>query len=214
MKAMEKEQILLVREGKWMGCLRKAVVLMMGMAMLCLTACGSGEPYLMTLNGMEIRPGETTVQDMADAGYDFADTMSGQIVLGDEGAETVYNTFYDLSTEAEAKTIYAGSAMVKESQRVATLSIVNRDSKTKPLSECIISGMTVYFDNEEAKTVVLEGISYSDLSVEKLKEVFGKPDIAYNTGDYYKWERGDYSISVSLEDDGSLKSISTDHNEF
>lgn len=66
---------------------------------------------------------------------------------------------------------------------------------------------------EETENIIVGGIAFKDLSVEKLTEVFGKPDIAYDTGDYYKWERGDYSIDIGLNEDGSLNEIGTDHNE-
>lgn len=118
---------------------------------------------------------------------------------------TVYNMVYDLPSEIEGNTINIGNVLVKEGQKAASVTIVNRNSQAKPLAECIISDSAVDMDCAENENVTVEGIAFKDLSVEKLTEVFGKPDIAYETEDYYKWERGDYGIDISLDENGLMK---------
>lgn len=199
------------RSGHVTRRVRNVVILML--VMTCLTACGVKEPFSMVLSDTEVRPGETRVQDLADAGYEFAYFLGGKSVATEEGSITVYDMVYDLSSEIEGNTINIGNVLVKEGQKVAGVTIVNRNSQAKPLSECIISDVTVDTDCAETENIIVGGIAFKDLSVEKLTEVFGKPDIAYDTGDYYKWERGDYSIDIGLNEDGSLNEIGTDHNE-
>lgn len=213
MKTTEKKQLPVKRREELVRYLRKAMMLMIGMTMMCLTGCGSSEPYPVTLTSAEVIPGETTAQDLADAGYDFAYILGGKTVVTEEGSATVFNMVYDLSSEIEGNTINIGNVLVKEGQKVAGVTIVNRNSQAKPLSECIISDITVDVDCAETENVMIEGVAFKELSVEKLTEILGKPDIAYDTGDYYKWERGKYSIDISLNEDGSLDEVGSNHNE-
>lgn len=214
MKAEKMKQLLLNNNVKTTKYFRRAGTLIFVTAIMLLTACGVKEPFLISLSDADIEPGVTTVQELSDAGYDFAYFLGNINLYSEEGSSNTFNSVYDLASEVEGNTINIGIVLVKNGEKVANVTIVNRSSKMKPLSECIICDVTVSADCAATENVVLAGIDFKDLSVDKLSEVFGKPDTAYETGDYFKWKRGDYSIDIRLNDDGSLKEIGTSHNEY
>ena len=194
--------------------LRKINALILGIAALSFTACGVKEPFLISLSDADIKPGITTVQELADAGYDFAYAFGNIGPYTEEGRSNAFNNVYDLTSEIEGSTINIGNVLVKDGQKAASVTIVNRSHSAKPLSECIISDVTVSVDCIETENVVLAEIPFKDCSVEKFTELFGKPHTAYETGDYFQWKRGDYSVDIRFNEDGSLKEIGTSHNEY
>ncbi|MBD5393552.1 MAG: hypothetical protein HDR71_04630 [Lachnospiraceae bacterium] len=202
-------------EVKWAGYIRKLAALMLGMAMIGLTACGSAEPYKLVLgSGVEVTPGTTTVQEMADAGYEFKNAIGMPGLTEDGNVETSFNTkAYDIDMEVEGNTIYLGTALVKDGKKIANVSIVNRSLSEKPLAECIICDIEVGTDFEGAMDAVINGMAFGDISKDSLTEALGKPDIAYKTGDYCKWEKGKYSIDIYMNDDGSTDRVGVGYNE-
>lgn len=173
------------------GCL-----LLIGM----LTGCtiGGGEPYVMTVDGMQITPGTTTVQELADAGYDLSDFTGKVLVTDEDGSQHwVYGYVYDLTADAEAMTVYPAIILVKDGEQIGTLSIVNDKQSEIPIAECKIEGVIVHDDDLGHETASVEGVAFADMSAETLKEALGKPDT--DTDSKTEWERGDYSFTIEYE---------------
>lgn len=196
--------------------MRKMTAVVLAVMIMCLSGCGgSGEPYAVTVGEIQIKPGVTTMQEAEDAGYGFNDLMGGTVVRGEDGlAYTVYTQILDLNAEAEANTIYTGLVMIKDEKRVATISIVNRSAKNAPLKECVISTVTVSFDDYEVEKAAVEGVTFGNVSGETLTEVLGNAKKTPNYGCEYSWERGKYSLDLSYQEDGSLESVRSNCNEF
>lgn len=190
--------------------------LILGIVLFGLTACGPAEPYTMVLgSGAEVIPGTTTVQDMADEGYEFKNTFGIPKLTEDGEMSTSYDTkAYDITEEVEGNTIYLGTALVKDGKKAADVSIVNRSASEKPLAECIICDIEVGTEDEGAENVVINGMAFGGISKDSLTEALGKPDIAYKTGDYCKWEKGKYNIDIYLNEDGSTDRVGVGHNEY
>lgn len=171
---------------------------------------GGGKPYVIMMDGVEITPGTTTVQDLADAGYELTD-MSGRVMLNerDENGEIVYRyrNVYDLTAEAEARTLYSSLVLVKEEERAASISIINNSASAVPLSQCIVSDIYVYSDCIDADKVTVEGTPLPQLTEEMLTELFGKQDRNYNNT--IVWNKGKYYFDLGVEEDGTVKYIST-----
>lgn len=191
------------------------VLLLVGM----LAGCGaddngsdvddSGEPYVVTLDGVEVKPGQMTVQALADLGYEFSDSSGRELVIDENGGSTmVYANVYDLTYEAEAMTIYSLVDLLKDGEKVAGLSIVNDTESEIPLSDCTIVTVNVYTNDTDYEKVSIEGVAFSDLSADSLKGALGEPQT--DTENKTEWKRGDYSLQVEYEN-GKVSNIRSDY---
>lgn len=183
-------------------------ILLMGM----LAGCGSGkgEPYAVTMGGVDVKPGQTTVQELADAGFEFTDLGGRSFTpVEDENGNKIYlyESVYDLTSEAEAKTEYSMIIMVKDGEQAASVSLINESSESVPVSECIISYMTIDMGYKDADKVMVEGVSFDQLSIDKLTELFGKQSGKLNDSTT-RWQRGDYSLNLEISEDGGPQKIS------
>lgn len=218
----KKEQFFKASEGRSKRRLQRITALVLGMVMLGLTACGSSEaaaepasPYAVKIGDKEVKPGETTVQELADAGYDFSD-LSGREMSYDENGELtiLFTQVFDLSSETEALTVYPSVTVVKDSQQAALISVCNESEENAPLSECIISSVTVYSNYWEADKAAFEGIAMESISDEALTEVIGEPKRVSDNKDKYTWERGLYTLELKYREDGTIESVRSNFNEF
>lgn len=196
---------------------RKSYITAVGIAWCILLAsmlsgCGNAqkkveepaEPFIITLDGDEIAVG-CTMQDLADAGYEFSDMSGKELVMDETGhTELVYAAVYDLSGEAEANTVYISIDLLKDMEKVAGITATNAQETSIPLAECIVDAISVYSTDDHSDMVTIEGISMEQLSVEALTEIYGEP--ASSTDNYIKWTRGDYALQLEYQD-GELWNI-------
>ena len=172
---------------------------------------GGGKPYVIVMDGLEITPGKTTVQDLADAGYELSDSSSKIMASEkDEDGNTVffYRDFYDLDAEADARTLYDSIVLVKGEYPAADISIINNGGNSIPLSKCIVSEITIRNTYADADKATVEGTSFPQLTEEKITEVFGKKERMFNDTTTI-WERGNYYFSLEIEEDGTVKKFTT-----
>lgn len=220
MKVVDKEQERIDYENspagkrkQWLGLLAAVVFFLIAAVLYRMfpnIEIGGGKPYVIVMDGVEITPGKTTVQDLADAGYELTD-MSGKVMLNerDENREIVYRyrNVYDLTSEADARTLYSSLILVKEEEQAASISIINNGANAVPLSQCIVSDIYVYSYCIDADQVTVEGTPLPQLTEEMLTELFGKQDRNYNNT--IVWNKGKYYFDLGLEEDGTVKYIST-----
>lgn len=192
--------------GKKAACI--ALCILLGSV---LTGCtiGGGEPYVMTVDGTQIIPGTTTVQNLADVGYELSDFTGQTWVTGEDGNKYLaYVYVYDLTADAEAMTVYSSIVLLKDGEEIAMLSIVNDKQSEIPIAECKIESVTVHNDDLGYETASVEGVAFTDMSAETLKEALGKPDT--DTDSKTEWERGDYSLTIEYED-GQVKRVNSSY---
>lgn len=151
---------------------------------LILPACsaGSGESsgesseklLPITINGTEIRIGETTVQALLDQGMNV-----GWV---DENYERVD---VDPSMELEPEAYYTGGSIRVSENVFAQISFVTED-KAVPLGEAVIARLEFSLVGEEDKSVLekiaFDGVPITELTREKAGEMY--PDW---TGDEVMW---------------------------
>lgn len=220
MKVVDKEQERIDFENspagkrkKWLGLLPPLIFVAICLVLYKVLPdieIGGGKPYVIVMDGLEITPGKTTVQDLADAGYELSD-MSGKVMMNerDENGEIVYRyqNVYDLTAEAEARTLYASLVLVKDEEQAASISIINNDANAIPLTQCIVSDISIYGYYIDADKVTVEGIPFLQLTEEKLTELFGKEDRNYDNN--IVWDKGNYYFYLITTEDGAVKGIST-----
>lgn len=220
MKVVDKEQERIGYEKspagkkkKWLELLAVVVFFLICAALYKLfpnIEIGGGKPYVIVMDGLEITPGKTTVQDLADAGYELTD-MSGRVMLNerDENGNIVYRyrNVYDLTAEADARTLYSMLILVKEEEQAAGISIINNGSSAIPLAQCIVSDIYIYSYYIDADKVTVEGTPLPQLTEEMLTELYGKQDRNYDN--IIGWNKGNYDFDLGVEEDGTVRYIST-----
>lgn len=221
MKVVDKEQERIDYENspagkrkQWLGLLAALVFFLISAVLYRLfpnIEIGGGKPYVIVMDGLEITPGKTTVQELASAGYELTD-MTGKVMLNerDENGEIVYRYqyVYDLTAEADARTLYDSVILVKGEEQAAKITIINDGASAIPLSQCIVSDITIYDDCIDADKVTVEGNSFSQLTVDKITELYGKQERKFNEATTI-WESGNYSFYLEIKDDGTVRRIST-----
>ncbi len=170
------------------------------------------KPYLIMLGDVEVRPGKTSIQDLADAGYGLSDIGGRKIVQNGEEVSFVYSELYDLSVKADGNTVYTSITLVKDGQCAALISALNRRSMEAPLAECKVESVCVYEDYYEADAVAVEGVKLTGLTAEDLTEVLGKPE--GESSDYYTWKRGGYYLIVEYREDGTFDNFRLECSNF
>ena len=220
MKVVDKEQERIDFENtpagkrkQWLGLLAALVFFLVAAFLYRMfpnLEIGGGKPYVIVMDGLEIIPGETTVQDLANAGYELTD-MTGKVMLNERGEDGEiiyrYRNVYDLTSEADARSMYSSLILVKDEEQAALISIINSETSAVPLTQCIISNITIYNDYIDADKVTVEGTSLPQLTEGMLTELYGKPDRNYDNS--LTWDKGNYYLSLKIEEDGTVKSLST-----
>lgn len=221
MKVVDKEQERIDYENSPAGKRKQWLELLAALAFFLICAflyrtlphieIGGGKPYVIVMDGLEITPGKTTVQDLADAGYALSD-MSVRIMASDldENGNMVffYRDVYDLTAEADARTLYDSLVLVKGESQAASISILNDGPSAIPLSQCIVSDITIHNNYIDADKVTVEGTPFTQLTVDKITEVFGKQERIFNETTTI-WERGNYYFSLQIDEDGTVKALTT-----
>lgn len=167
----------------------------------------TGKPYSVDVDGTTILPGKTTVQELADAGFNLSDYS------------VLYKQAYDLSAEADARTNYLQIALVKDAKIYAHLEVMNKDASPKPLSACIVSNVnfTTTYDYQNDDKIAVNGVSLKDITPDKMIEASGKPFEVSDyksydesrTGTEHVWKFHAYEMHVITLDDGSLYQVSS-----
>ena len=222
MKVVDKEQERIDAENTPAGKRKKWLELLAALVFFLVCAglyrvmpdfeIGAGKPYVIVMDALEIIPGKTTVQELADAGYELSDS-SHKIMASekDENGNTVffYRDVYDLESEAEPRTRYSSLVLVKGETQAAEISIINKGGNGIPLSQCIVSEVTVRNSFVDADKVTVEGTSFPQLTEEKITELFGKKERVFNVTTSI-WERGQYYFSLDIAEDGTVKKLTTE----
>lgn len=149
----------------------------------------SGETLLpITINGAEIRVGETTVQSLLDKGI--------EVSWVDENYE---RNVVDPAQELEANAYYSGGNIEISEHVFANISFVT-DEEPIPLGQAIIARLEVHLISEDDQSVLekieFDGVPATELTREKAGEKY--PDW---TGDEVMWLKYGLEYSYDLNFD-------------
>ena len=136
-----------------------------------------GVIYPVSIDGTEIRVGETTVQALLDKGF--------KITVSEMTSDNQINQYeVDPEEELEAKTYYSGGSIWITDKTFAHVSMVTGDESVK-MGEAVIAYMEISISNEELKSlnnVLFNGVPVTEITREKAGEMF--PDFS---GDDNMW---------------------------
>ncbi len=182
---------------------RKNILVLLGaLLFLLLAGCEEGgassqkaEETLcpVTLNGTEIRVGETTVQAVLDMGLDVTWT--------DENYQEV---MVDPAQELEAESYYTGGSIWVSDSIFAFISFVTEEEPI-PLGQAVIARLEFQMYGEEDPAVLgaieFDGVPVTEFTRDKAGEMY--PDW---TGDENMWLKYglEYSYDLNFDTDGKL----------
>lgn len=149
------------------------------------------------VQGVEIVPGETKVQEILESGFEIAD-------------QQVFNVI-DPEAEAEANSYYTLVQLVKDEKRYGTITIANDSNTPQAVSKCTVLKITVYDTDEGAGEVMVDGAAMSELTYDELVSQYGEP-IGSEAGEYIggtevEWENKGYYFRINVGDEGKLQYV-------
>lgn len=159
----------------------------------------TGTPYIIQMAGITIEPGKTTVQELADSGFEIADGILKQKV-----------EYYDISSPVIGKSYTELLALMKGGERYATIVVVNEDSRKQPLAQCTVREIAIDVYDEAAETTILDGVKFSELTADLFTASRGKPYDNYTGGSETTitvWEDAHYSLQLETATDGTTHRI-------
>lgn len=150
-----------------------------------------------TVQGVEIVPAKTKVQELLDSGFQLAD-------------QQVYNTI-DLETKAEANSYYTMIQLVKEEKGYGTITIANDSNTPQKIAKCTVLKITVYDTHEGSENVLVDGAAMNELTYDDLVSKYGEP-LGNEPGEYiggteFEWENKGYYFRTNVGDDGKLQFV-------
>lgn len=172
-----------------------------------------GSPHMVSVGGVTVEPGKTTVGEMSAAGFSLADFSMRKTNISGGQVSSGYEEMFDTSSPVEARSYYDMLRLIKDGEAYASLSVVNESPSSATLADCKVRSITVFATDEEAMTASIDGISADGLTQESLSKVAGEPN---KVGDssfsgekktVAKWEKGYYSMELSLNEDGTFYSF-------
>lgn len=204
----------------------KRILLGTAAAFFCLAAglagCSrapEGTPHIVTVDNFQVEPGKTTVQELGDAGFFISDSSMRKVKVSGSQVASGYEEAYDLSSEVEPRTYYYMLRLVKDGQSYASLTVVNESSSAATLADCKVRTITVYSTEQKAEEAKLDGIVMGELNVESLTETAGEPDSSKEEDGengkrtVAKWQKGDYTMELTLNEDKTVYSFSSGYEE-
>lgn len=161
--------------------------------------------YPVSIDGTEIRVGETTVQTLLDLGL--------RVTISDmTGGNQVNEYEIDPEVKLEAKSYYSGGTVWITDHVFMHISMVTPEDQAVKMGDAVIAYMEFSLSGEEEdglERLELHGVPVNELTREKAEELF--PEF---TGDENMWfspaAMTDYSYFTAYDSDGKMNKFSVE----
>lgn len=155
----------------------------------------------LSVQGIEIVPGDTKVQEILEGGFQLAEQQVQNII--------------DPEVEAEANSYYTLIQIVKDNKSYGTLTIANDSSLAQALPKCTVLNISVYDSDESAEEVTADGVAMGELTYEDLVSKYGEPATSeeniYIGGTNMEWENKGYYFRANVGEDGKIHHIESSY---
>ena len=167
----------------------------------------SGEPYPIRVENITVIPGETTVQEILQAGYDLSDRDHGEW-MNDVGG-FYYSEVIDPAVEADPNSYY-NLILVKEGTAYASITIYNSEEwKSKSLPECRVSKIEVAAFHKGSDQATVLDIPLTEVTKEAISDYLGaEPEVSETR---CVWKKGKYSLALNSDDSTSGRMIISEY---
>lgn len=163
--------------------------------------------YPVSINGTEIRVGETTIQALLDAGYEIA---WSEMIPGTPPKINEYTL--DPETKLERNSYYSG-AHVTVGDHISVLISFATDRAAVPLKDAVIARMEFTFlwqeDDSEHPDILFNGVPVTELTREKAGEMF--PDFKGDSAMWFSSGLKKYEYFLGFDSNtGEMRSFSVE----
>ena len=162
----------------------------------------NGKPFTVSIDGMEIIPGETKVHELIDANFK----------IGKNEFDSVSRSWrfyqYNTTEKMEKNTFLTGIDLHKDGENIAVLEITNYATQ-KPISECRVTDVTVYLKNADKAKILIDGTPITDFTLDNLSTYY--KDIKESVRGY-AYKDKNYKIEFILEE-GKIDRILSDFDK-
>lgn len=178
-----------------------------------------GTPHIVSVGGITIEPGKTTVAELGAAGFYVSDFSMRKTQISGGQVTSGYAEAFDPSTPVDSKSYYNMLRLIKDGEAYASLSVVNESSSAKTLADCKVRSITVYASDEDAQSASVDGVSMSQMTQESLAAAAGEPkqisdsSVSDEKLIVAKWEKGNYGMELSTKEDGSVYSFTSKYEK-
>lgn len=164
------------------------IVVVIGLALgFAKAQYGHATAPVIQVGGMEITVGETTVKEMADAGF----TFSGDGYVSELEASTWMNMIFAEKTGADV-----------------SITVYNDSSETKSIEECTVGEVDVFESQiPSCDSIVINDVEVKDLNYEGAKEKFKDEKDANYYETYMHLNYGDNQVELDFGDNDTLNEI-------
>lgn len=157
-----------------------------------------------SVQGVEIIPGETKVQTLLESGFSLAEQQATNEI--------------DPEAEAEANSYYSMIFLVKDKEEYGLITIANDANRAQPIPECIVLKIAVYDFHEGIEEVTVDGVAMSSLTYEDLIDTYGEPakseESTYSEGTELEWEKNEYFFSVTVGADKKIHYVQSAYGHY
>lgn len=175
----------------------------------------SGKPYTVNVAGAELVPGQTTAQDLQDMGFVVCDSRSKKLDVVDGEVSSSYVDPISTSESVKGDSYLLMLKLVKDGQGYADLTIMNESSSAKEFGKCKVRSVTLYYGKENEQTASVDGISMTEMSLDKLIQSAGKPKgtkekvISDENMTLTSWKNRSFNLELTVKADGTVYSVTS-----
>lgn len=143
-----------------------AVVILVGIGWYNRQPTATGLPFLVTVEGTQLVPGQTTVQELLDAGFVVGDS---ELSAGLERVFTEFDTTKKLDKQSYISNVYLNKA----GETAARVELANfSPNGGKPLAECVVTKVNVAPRDAEKFKIVIGETPFSDFTPDTIATIY------------------------------------------
>ncbi len=220
MEIVDKEQERLAKEQMPEGKKAKKLAIIGRIAFLVVMAIGiyfldywrglSEEPCPISVENITVIPGETTVQELIQAGYGLSDTENKEWVMENYSGYFYYPEIVDPTAEADSKSYYY-MVLVKDGLSYGKVVIYNdAEWQAKPVTECKVSALEVASYDEASNQAMILDIPLLEATEEAISERLQLEPEVSDSGQCM-WKKGRYSVTLRPHEEGDGRTIRSEY---
>lgn len=179
-----------------------AVIILVAIGWVNKQPFSTGAPFLVTVEGIQIVPGKTTVQDLLDTG----------LVVGESDISKPERVFieYDSTAKLDKKSYINNVYLNKGEQTAAHIEITNfSPNVNKPLVECVVTKVDVWPNNAEQFNILIDETPYFEFTSESIMSIYQEAEIRSSSTVV---QDKNYQLTFDMEND-EIQYISSSYDK-
>lgn len=148
-----------------------------------------------TVQGIEIVPGETKVKSLLDGGFQLAQNQVANLI--------------DQEAKVDANSYYTMICLVKDKKNYGMLTIANDSNVVQEVSKCKVLKISVSDLYEEGDQAMVDGVAMHELTYQQLIDKYGEP--TSREENKAVWENKGYFFNADVDEDEKINKIQSSY---